>query len=121
MLSKSKIVIDCIGPESLYVLEKSGSAIYKTPGVDTNFAKDLLRSYKEGLQKLKTIIDNSSFYDSSYYNFEFKTMIYAIDKLLLAIGNIKSEDDEIEAAIFQSYLRKQDESIRKTIEEEEAG
>lgn len=48
-------------------------------------------------------------------------MIYAIDKLLLAIGNIKSEDDEIEAAIFQSYLRKQDESIRKTIEEEEAG
>ncbi|MDO7353937.1 hypothetical protein Q5X30_05395 [Acinetobacter baumannii] len=121
MLSKSKIVIDCIGQESLYVLEKSGSAIYKTPGVDTNVAKDLLKSYKEGLQKLKTIIDSSPSYDNSYYDFEFKTMIYAIDKLLLAIGNIKSEDDEIEAAIFQSYLRKQDESIRKTIEEEEAG
>lgn len=121
MISESKIVIENIGKESMYVLEKSGTAIFKDPGVDTDLAKSLLVSYKTGLLKLKTVIDNSPIYDNSYFDFEFKTMIYAIDKLLLAIGNIKSDDDEIEASIFQSYLRKQDKSIRTAIEEAEEG
>lgn len=121
MISESKVVIENIGKESMYVLEKSGTAIFKDPGVDTDLAKSLLESYKTGLLKLKTVIDNSPIYDNSYFDFEFKTMIYAIDKLLLAIGNIKSDDDEIEASIFQSYLRKQDKSIRAAIEEAEEG
>lgn len=119
MFSKSKIAIDTIGPESLYVLEKSRSAIFKETGVDTDLAKTLLKSHKKNFQKLKSIIDETPIYDNSYFDYEFKTMFYAIDKLLLAIENIKNEDDELEAVIFQSHLRNQDDKIRQVIEEAE--
>ncbi|WP_111859390.1 hypothetical protein [Acinetobacter sp. CFCC 10889] len=119
MFSTSKIAIETIGPESLYVLEKSGSAIFKEPGVDTDLAKSLLKSHKENFQKLKAVIDQKSIYDNSYFDYEFKTMFYAIDKLLLAIENIKNEDDELEAVIFHKHICKQNDKIRKAIEESE--
>ena len=119
MFSKAKLAIDTIGPESLYVMEKSRSAIFKNPGVDTNLAKTLLQSHKEKFQKLKSIIDQSPIYNDSYIDYEFKTMFYAIDKLLLAIENISNENDEFEAVIFQSHFCKQDDTIRRIIEEVE--
>lgn len=119
MFSKSQIAIDTIGRESLYVLEKSGTAITKEPGTDTEFAKSLLRSYKENFQELKSLIDASPIYDNSFFDHEFKTLFFAIDKLLLAIGNIRNEEDELEASIYQSHIRKQDDIIRSAIEEDE--
>ena len=47
-------------------------------------------------------------------------MLFAIDKLILAIGNIRNERDLIEASIYQSHLINQDDSIRTAIEEAEA-
>ena len=119
MFSQSQVAIDTIGRESLYVLEKSGTAITKEPGIDTEFAKTLLKSYKENLQELKTLIDASPIYDNSFFDYEFKTLLFAIDKLLLAIGNIRNEEDELEASIYQSHIRKQDDKIRSAIEEDE--
>ncbi|MCU4539651.1 hypothetical protein KTJ16_00460 [Acinetobacter bereziniae] len=119
MYSKSKVAIENIGPESLYVIEKTGSAIYKDPGIDTNLAKDYLKPYKEGFQKLKAEIDKSDVYDNSYYDYEFDTLFYAIDKLYLALGNINSEEEILEARIFHIHMSRQDDKIRRSMEESE--
>lgn len=121
MIPISKVATDNIGPESMYLQEKTGSAIWKEPGADTELVISLLKSYKERLLKLKTVIDSSSIYDNSYFDFEFKTMIFAIDKLILLIGNIKSEEDQLEASIYRSHLCEQDYSIRKALQEIEEG
>lgn len=120
MFSKSEVAINTIGLESLYVLEKSRTALYKQPGTDTEFAKNLLQSYKQKFQELELIIQSSPIYDYSFFEHEFKTMLFAIDKLILAIGNIRNEKDLIEASIYQSHLSNQDDSIRTAIEEAEA-
>ncbi|WHP06336.1 MULTISPECIES: hypothetical protein [Acinetobacter] len=117
MISTAEIVVKTIGKESFYVLEKSGTAIHKESGIDTNFAKGLLQTYKEQLQTLEEKVISSQIIDHTNLEYEFKTSYYAIDKLLSLLGNINSESNTLEAMIFQSHIRHQDEHIRLAIEE----
>lgn len=119
MFSKSDIVIRTIGRESLYVMEKSGTAIYKQPGVDVDLAISLLSNYQEGLIKLKQEIDRGSIYDNSYFDFEFATSLFAINKLISLLSHSRTDDQDIEASIYQQHIRQQDDTIRRAIEESE--
>lgn len=117
MFSKKTIVIKTIGPESMYLLEKSRSVIYTQNIHDIDLVKDLFTHYTDGLNKLKAGIDQSVIYNESYLDYEFKTLFFAIDKLTSLLGNTESEDKRLEASIYQSHIRRQDETIRKIIEE----
>ena len=117
MISQAKIVIDSIGSESFYVLEKSGTAIFKDSPIDISFAKDLLIAYKKGLVKLENDVISNESIDYTNLEYEFKTVYYAIDKLLNLLGNIDSESKTLEAMIYQQHVRNQDDHIRKAIEE----
>ncbi len=117
MFSKSELAIEMIGRESFYILEKTGSAIYKGQCVDTTLALSLLLTYKEKLQDLKEKIDESDLYDSDVFEYAFKTIFHAISRLASLLGNISSEQDELDAVIYHSSISKQDELIRTLIEE----
>ena len=117
MFSKSKLAIEMIGRESFYVLEKTGSAIYKGKCVDTTLALSLLQTHKEKLQDLKERIDESDVYDTDTFEYAFKTIFHAINRLAGLLGNISSEQDELDAVIYHSSICKQDELIRTLIEE----
>lgn len=117
MISKAEIIVKTIGSESLYVLEKSRMVIYKENHTDIDFAKSLLRNYKERLENLEKEVVKDQLIDHTYLEYEFKTVYYAIDKLLNLLGNIKSENDKLEAMIFQSHIRRQDELLRSVVEE----
>lgn len=120
MFSKSKTAINTIGQESMYVLEKSRSAIYKEANdVDIDLAKHLLETYKEKMTKLKNEIDANQLYDNTYFDYEFETLFYAIDKLLSLLGSTNTKEKELEASIYQSHICSQDEHIRQGIEEVE--
>jgi len=117
MISTAKIAIETIGKESFYVLENSGTAIYKENGIDIDFAKRLLLTYQEKLQGLEEKVISSQIIDHTNLGYEFKTSYHAIDKLLGLLGNINSETNTLEAMIFHSHIRHQDEHIRLAIEE----
>lgn len=117
MFSKSELAIEMIGRESFYILEKTGSAIYKGQCVDTTLALSLLLTHKEKLQDLKEKIDESDLYDSDVFEYAFKTIFHAIARLTSLWGNISSEQDELDAVIYHSSISKQDELIRTLIEE----
>lgn len=119
MFSQSDIVIKTIGRESLYVMEKSGTAIYKQPGVDVDLAINLLSNYQEGLVRLKQEVDQGSIYDNSYFDFEFTTLLFAINKLISLLGHSRTDEQDIEASIYQQHICQQDDSIRRAIEESE--
>jgi hypothetical protein len=117
MTSSEKIVIDTIGRESMYVIEKTRAAIYKIPGIDTDLAKSLLMKYQEKLLLLKDEIDKSEKYDNSFFEYEFKTALHAIKKLQNYLGNICNESDELDASIMHSHIYAQDKRIRSAITE----
>lgn len=117
MFSKSKIAIDTIGNESFYVMEKSGTAIYKENHVDVDLAKSLILAYISKYQDLKSKIDIDPIYDNSYFDHEFETLNYALQKLHSILGNVESKEKELEASIFHQHFCKQDKKIRTAIEE----
>jgi len=119
MISKSEIAKKTIGAESLYVLEKSGAAIFKEPDVDVEFAMRLLSSYQDGFTKLKQEIDQSNIYDNSYFDYEFETLLFAIKKLIALLSQERTPEQNIEASIYQQHIRKQDDDIRQAIEDAE--
>ena len=117
MFSKSKIAIETIGNESLYVMEKSGAAIYKEDHFDIDIAKELILGYIHQYQDLKSKIDSDPIYDNSYFDHEFETLTYALYKLHSILGNVDSKEKELEASIFHQHFCKQDKKIRIAIEE----
>ncbi|MFX9652679.1 hypothetical protein CAT67_11290 [Acinetobacter baumannii] len=119
MISNSKTAIDTIGKESHYLLEKTRAAIYGVENAYLQIALNLLKDYRENLTLLKQRIDGSALYDNFYFDYEFETIFFAIDKLNSLLGRIHSKDQELEAAIFHSHIAAQDNSIRRGIEEAE--
>ncbi len=119
MISNSKTAIDTIGNESHYLLEKTRAAIYGVENAYLQIALSLLKDYREKLTLLKQRIDASPLYDNSYFDYEFETTFFAIDKLDSLLGRIHSKEQELEAAILHSHIAAQDDSIRRAIEETE--
>lgn len=117
MIDLKKIVKDTIGVESFYPLEKIQNAIFSCDSTDINFAKDMLNMFKTNYEKLNQHIKNEDFYDDYYFDIEFKTLFLAINKLDSLLGNSQSEEDRLEATIYQSYIRSQDTRLRKSLEE----
>ncbi|MDN8266354.1 hypothetical protein QZK22_00715 [Acinetobacter baumannii] len=119
MISNSKTAIDTIGKESHYLLEKTRAAIFGVENAYLQIALNLLRDYREKLTLLKQRIDESPLYDNFYFDYEFETTFFAIDKLSSLLGRIHTKEQELEAAILQSHIAAQDNSIRNGIEEAE--
>lgn len=118
MSNLQQLVKSTIGLESMYVLEKSGSAIHKEYNcVDVDLAKTLLNSLNDNYSKLEGSIKNEEFYTDSYLAHEFQTLFLAIDKLNDFLGTKLSEKEALEASIFQQHIRKQDKYIRDAIEQ----
>ncbi|HFG6923725.1 hypothetical protein NQ659_09225 [Acinetobacter baumannii] len=119
MISNSKTAIDTIGNESHYLLEKTRAAIFGVENAYLQIALNLLKDYREKLTLLKQRIDESSLYDNFYFDYEFETTFFAIDKLSSLLGRIHTKEQELEAAILQSHIAAQDNLIRSGIEEAE--
>lgn len=119
MISNSKTAIDTIGKESHYLLEKTRAAIFGVENAYLQIALNLLKDYREKLILLKQRIDESSLYDNFYFDYEFETTFFAIDKLSSLLGRIHTKEQELEAAILQSHIAAQDNLIRSGIEEAE--
>lgn len=117
MIDLTKIVKDTIGVESFYPLEKTQNAIFSCDSTDINFAKDMLNTFKRNYEKLNQQIKNEDFYDDYYFDIEFKTLFLAIDRLYSLLGNSQSEEDRLDATIYQSYIRSQDKHLRAALEE----
>ncbi|MFV5640733.1 hypothetical protein [Acinetobacter oleivorans] len=119
MISNSKTAIDTIGKESHYLLEKTRAAIFGVENAYLQIALNLLKEYREKLSLLKQRIDESPLYDNFYFDYEFETTFFAIDKLSTLLGRIHSKEQELEAVILQSHIAAQDNLIRSGIEEAE--
>ncbi|MCZ2977913.1 hypothetical protein ACIAMG_14490 [Acinetobacter baumannii] len=119
MISSSKTAIDTIGRESHYLLEKTRAAIFGVENAYLQIALNLLKDYREKLTLLKQHINESPLYDNFYFDYEFETTFFAIDKLSSLLGRIHTKDQELEAAILQSHIAAQDNLIRSGIEEAE--
>lgn len=119
MYSKSEIVKNTISQESFYILEKSGTAIHKEPGVDVELAIKLLLSYKTNLLKLKHGLDQENLYNKSFFDYEFETTLFAITKLANLLEQSRTQEQNIEASIYHKHISLQDEIIRKAIDESE--
>lgn len=119
MISKSDFTKKHIGNESYYMIEKSLSAIHKDPEhYDVELVKKLLNTYKKGIISLNNEIISHLILDQSYFEYEIKTLIYALDRMDYLLGKTKTDDEKLEAYIMHDHIHKQNNKIRKSIDEE---
>lgn len=116
MSTLSKIVEDTIGQDSFYILEKSGNAVLDRNASTVDFAVAMLNSFKNSYQALYEQIRDQPYYHPEYYEYEFKLLFFAIDKLSRLLKMPLSEENELEASMVQSFLRSQNDALRAALQ-----
>lgn len=117
MSKLNKIVEATIGKESFYVLEKSGVAVFERTASNVDFAVAMLNSFKKSYQALYDQIKDQPNYAPEYYDYEFKLLFFAIDKLSNLLKMRHTPENELEASVIQSFLRSQNETLRAGFKE----
>lgn len=115
MSNIEEVLNSTIGRDSLYPLEKSGIAIVERTQVNVDFAISMLSNFKRSYQNLFDEIKGKGYFLEHYQEIEFKILFFAIDKLIGLLRLSPTESNELEASVFQSFLRNQDKYLREVL------